>query len=281
MISLENFKKHLDYIKDCYEVLSPDEFFHYVKKGYFPKGSSLLTFDDGLADHYTWVFPELEKRGLKGIFFVPALPFVENRFIGIHKIHCLYGKMGYPRFMEEFKHAVDNADLGKDIFIHPEATNAYPYDTTDIAEFKYAINYLIPPETVSSVTDELFASSFNEKEMLDVFYMNIEQLQYMKAKGMTIGFHGYSHRPLSSLTDFEFIEEMEKCTRFLQERLNVEKLWLSFPYGDKSSVESRNIEILRKYDVQGAFFAEYSCNTTRYHLSRRDCVELEKLLSTR
>ena len=28
------------------------------------------TFDDGLAEHYTVVFPELEKRGFKGTFWI-------------------------------------------------------------------------------------------------------------------------------------------------------------------------------------------------------------------
>lgn len=32
----------------------------------------LLTFDDGTADHYTTVFPLLEARGIKGLFFVLA-----------------------------------------------------------------------------------------------------------------------------------------------------------------------------------------------------------------
>lgn len=35
------------------------------------------TFDDGLAEHYTIVFPELEKRGFKGTFGYAAI--IRNR----------------------------------------------------------------------------------------------------------------------------------------------------------------------------------------------------------
>lgn len=37
-----------------------------------PKSGYLLTFDDGTRDHYEVVYPLLERRKLKGIFFVPT-----------------------------------------------------------------------------------------------------------------------------------------------------------------------------------------------------------------
>ena len=56
-----------------------------------PSNSIILTFDDGLSCHYTYVFPELLKRNLWGIFFINSLPYINNKILNVHKIHLLVG----------------------------------------------------------------------------------------------------------------------------------------------------------------------------------------------
>ena len=54
----------------------------------------LLTFDDGLSDHYQYVLPELRRRGLWGIFYIPAGPYQSGRMLDVHCIHLLIGRYG-------------------------------------------------------------------------------------------------------------------------------------------------------------------------------------------
>jgi len=279
-ISLEHFRKHLDHIQDNYQVLSPEEFYYYLKRGSFPKSCSLLTFDDGLADHYIYVLPELEKRGLKGIFFVPTLPLIKKKFIDIHKIHCIYGRKGYEWFMEEFKKKLfENEVSVKKIFFHdPRACTAYPYDNIDIARFKYGVNYLLPTKIVSCIVDQVFSSLFDEKELFKTFYLSLNHLRELQDKEMAIGLHGHSHRPFSNLSDEELFEEMISSSSFFKEQLNIEHCFLSFPYGDETSVNQRNLVIIQQFKIKCAFFAEDSCNQTLYQLSRKDSMEMENLV---
>ncbi len=45
----------------------------------------LLTFDDGLKDHY-FVAKELKKRNLTGIFFIPSLPYENGKILNVHLV---------------------------------------------------------------------------------------------------------------------------------------------------------------------------------------------------
>ena len=98
----------------------------------------------------------------------------------------------------------------------------------------------------------------------------------MQSDGMTIGLHGYSHKPFSMLSSEELSTELEYCTSFFRDYLNDEVLFLSYPFGDHDSVNENNIEIIKKFNIKYAFFAETTGNEEYYHLSRSDCSELNR-----
>ena len=80
-----------------------------VKNGEFtvkdiPTNSVLLTFDDGLKDHFQFVFPELKKHGISGVFFPPSLPIEENIVLDVHKIHFILESVSDPsKIIKEIK----------------------------------------------------------------------------------------------------------------------------------------------------------------------------------
>ena len=45
-------------------------------------------------DHYTYVLPELERRGLWGLFYVPTGMYGRRKLLDVHRIHCLLGRFG-------------------------------------------------------------------------------------------------------------------------------------------------------------------------------------------
>ncbi len=280
-ISLEHFEKHLDYIQNHYRILHPDEFLFHLQKNIFPEKCAMLTFDDGLLDHYQYVAPVLKQRALGGIFFVCTQPLIERNILNVHKIHYLYGKKGYPWFAEKFKQCMleQPTKLGSDIFNHKNACSAYPYDTKQIAEFKYAINYLLPNAIVAEIVEQLFTSIISTKEQaIKEFYSSEKQLKDMLNNGMMIGGHGRTHRVLSTLTDEEVIEEIQQSCQFLSERLNVESNFFSYPYGDVQSINSMVMDKVQMNTVKAAFLAEPSLIFSKYQLGRIDCIELEKTL---
>ncbi|TXE85104.1 polysaccharide deacetylase [Campylobacter peloridis] len=95
-LSLENFKKQLDFFENKFGFVKYDDFINFKKtKNYESiKNKILLTFDDGLKDHFDFVFPELLKRKIFGIFFIPTKILNYKKALDVHRIHYLLGKYG-------------------------------------------------------------------------------------------------------------------------------------------------------------------------------------------
>ena len=89
----DDFKAQLDYFEKEYGFVKKDAFLNAFLGGPLPSGM-VLTFDDGLADHYVTVFPELQKRGLWGIFYVPTDPHMSGKMLSVHRTHLLLGAFG-------------------------------------------------------------------------------------------------------------------------------------------------------------------------------------------
>jgi len=70
-LPLSLFKRQLDYLKqEGYVTISLDNLYNYMISGEnIPEKSIILSFDDTNESDYTIVFPELKKRGFKGVFF--------------------------------------------------------------------------------------------------------------------------------------------------------------------------------------------------------------------
>lgn len=65
------FLKQMRYLKKYYHILSLDECVAILeKKKKIKPYSVVLTFDDGYANHYRYVFPALKKLGLPATFFI-------------------------------------------------------------------------------------------------------------------------------------------------------------------------------------------------------------------
>ena len=65
-LSVENFKKQLDFFEKNFGFLERNEWKYILKNNCVGnyKDKIILTFDDALKCHYEYVYPELKKRGL-------------------------------------------------------------------------------------------------------------------------------------------------------------------------------------------------------------------------
>lgn len=68
----KNFKKHINYLKNNYQIISLDFLVKNLEKDKVPKKSVVITFDDGYADNYYHALPALEE------FNVPATIFITS-----------------------------------------------------------------------------------------------------------------------------------------------------------------------------------------------------------
>ena len=93
-LNIQNFKKQLDYFDEKNSFMTKDEFYEVIIDKKYLNNKIILTFDDGLIDHYDYVLPELKKRNLWGMFFIPSGQYKKKELLHPHRIHFLLGKYG-------------------------------------------------------------------------------------------------------------------------------------------------------------------------------------------
>lgn len=79
VITVDNFKEHLDYLKKHkFKTLTMDEFYNWkIGKINLPQKSVLITFDDGFLSNYKYAFPLLKEYNMNATVFVVGA-FIEN-----------------------------------------------------------------------------------------------------------------------------------------------------------------------------------------------------------
>ena len=101
-LELDGFERQVNYFKKNFNLIDLNELLDVIYENKeVPTNSMLLTFDDGLKDHYEFVFPILSKSNIQGIFFPPSKPIIEsnvldesneslNRVCDINDTNCPY-----------------------------------------------------------------------------------------------------------------------------------------------------------------------------------------------
>ena len=71
-LHIDDFRQQLDRFVANDDLVEREVFFRALESGAAPARGCVLTFDDGFKDHFDFVLPALEARGLWGIFYVPT-----------------------------------------------------------------------------------------------------------------------------------------------------------------------------------------------------------------
>jgi len=273
VFNIEKFKKFLNEKQNDGFFISPKDFFDCINKNTnFPKNSHLLTFDDGLSCHYKYVFPELIERDIKALFFIPSGPFLLNNLLTVHKTHCIYGNLGYSRFRELFmlKSGI-NHDLFDESYVDIKAKEAYPYDVDQIANFKYAINYILKPSFTNPILNNIIETIQDFDKIEKYFYLTKNNIKEMSKFGMVFGYHGYSHKPFSKIDNNDLKNEFHDSKIFFIEATGESPISVSYPYGDNSSITEEKIDLIKTLGVKFGFMAEDHPYINRMRIPRLDC----------
>ena len=159
-----------------------------------PSSACLLTFDDGVCDHYLNAFRILHQRNLSGLFFIMDRCEKEG-FILAHKIHFLLAKLGLPGLHEAIWEKLN--PLQREQFKQAEKRYQLKYPPIS---FDKRINLLkaVLQRDLSAEVDPLLSDLFethvgSEKETAQKYYLNLEQIHEMAAGGMHFGGHSRNH----------------------------------------------------------------------------------------
>ena len=240
-LDVDLFLGQLEYINKYYNFITTEDLIeglHNDGKN-IPERSILLTFDDGLIDHYRFVFPLLKENGISGAFFPPARSIKERKILNVHKIHHILEKIdNYSTLVEEIKSGIDRDRSDFELEDYDTYYKRYAqqgrFDHKDVVFIKRMLQKGLPTEYRDKLTDTLF-KKFVSKDEVDFsyeLYLTVDNICEMNEQGMHIGGHGYNHDWLNVLSSQQQEFEIEQTIEFLNEfNVNMSAWTMCYPFG--------------------------------------------------
>ena len=153
-----------------------------------PPNACLLTFDDGLCDHFLNVFPLLRARGLSGLFFMLARRPGEDLPLPF-KLHYLKAALGFERLREMVWQRLDVNQRE----ICNTANTRYPARWGADGIFKTVLQRDLS-QAAEPMLSRLFAEQIGgEAEIAARSFVSQGKAREMLAGGMHCGGHSLSH----------------------------------------------------------------------------------------
>lgn len=266
-----NFERQLDALAAQRSILDYDEFRRRAAEGTAAlDGTALLTFDDGLADHYREIYPRLRARGLSGVFFVCSGPLERAELLNVHRVHLLLARLGAERLDEEVRVAL--AQAGHSGAARADRSGIYRYDAARDFDVKKALNYDIPYEVADEVLTRLFARLVgDEPRHAREHYMSEAMIREMAAGGMRIGGHTRRHRVLSRLDAAGQRHELSDLA-LLRDLSGREDVPFSYPFGHPHTYDATTLGLLDEMGYDSAFTV-----IRELERGRRDRFEIARL----
>jgi peptidoglycan/xylan/chitin deacetylase (PgdA/CDA1 family) len=279
-LHIDDFTKQLDYFGGEYGFVSKEEFKELLSSTMPTTKGVVLTFDDGFKDHYHYVLPELLKRGLWGIFYIPTSPFITRRLIDVHRIHLLVGKHGGTVIADAIREIITE-DMLSHAHVEEFLTETYKglNNSASTNYVKRLLNYFIDYKYRQSVLDELMSTYYpNEDDLVQDFYMTEAELAHMHYSGMVLGSHTVTHPVMSKLTIEEQEKEIVSSFQMIESITGKHALrTFCYPYGGFHTFTAETEDLLEKnsclfsFNVEPRDIDQRDLANRRQALPRFDC----------
>lgn len=248
------FKEQIAYLKKHYHFVTVEAVIDaFSNKTQLPEHSVLLTFDDAYSDHFTHVFPLLEKEKIQGAFYPPVKAVTEHTVLDVNKIHFILASTPeekIPALLHEIKVLLDQYRdeynlLSFDDYFN-ELAIANRFDCKEVIFVKRLLQVRLDECLRSIITNVLFRKivGMDEAAFSRELYMSMDQIKCMVDCGMHIGSHGYDHYWLGSLSKEKQEFEIKKSIEFIASvGGDIDNWSICYPYGNYND---DTIELLKQ-----------------------------------
>ncbi len=243
-VLLDDFRRQLASYRDRFEMATLESALAFLSGTYNPpRPMCLLTFDDGLKEHYADVTPLLARAGVHGVFFLQTSAPL-GRVAAVHKQHFLLAALGFESYRSRFIARLTCATLNPSLDVDDEQVRrVYRWDPIDVARFKYLVNFVIADDIRLPILDELFSEVLGgEQEFARRLYIDWAEAREMQAAGMVLGGHSHAHEVLSKMTRPALRHDLVQCGTLLGTHLRPQPLWpFSYPYGHADATSANEV----------------------------------------
>jgi peptidoglycan/xylan/chitin deacetylase (PgdA/CDA1 family) len=272
-LSLDAFVTQVQHLRSRFEMATLETALAFLEGRYDPvRPLCLLTFDDGLKEHYTTVLPVLHDLGVEGLFFIPT-GCIEGRVASVHKNHFLLASLGLDRYRRAFLDQLSRSSPATPTEVDAaKAQQYYRFDTPEVAAFKYLVAVGLSNELRAEVLDGVFAAFLgDEASFARELYLSWAEARALQEAGMVLGGHSHLHAVLRGLSGEAQRADLAGCAAMMHQRLHEQPVWpFSYPYGEYDDV---TIDVLREVGFQCAFTVSVGTNPASqdpYQLRRLD-----------
>ena len=272
-LHIENFKKQIKYFKNKYNFIDCKRIFD--KSENFQTKDLFLTFDDGLKMHYDFVYPQLKKNKINGIFYLSTLPFTKNKILTVHKIHILLSKIKNDLLLTYINKNLDKSMVDKNkIKKFRKSIYIKQKNLDENVKIKKILNYSIKTNFRSYFIGKMFKFFFptlSESRFVKEYYLSEKNLNEMLDNNMILGTHTQNHEVLSSLSFKNAKQEVDLSLDYLEQFTDYKTF--CYPYGSKESYNKEIVKHLNKKNVS------FSVTVTNKNISKNDLINKRQELS--
>jgi hypothetical protein len=265
-LPLAAFEAQLDGLMRDYEMIGWNEVRDaLLENKALPERACLLTFDDGLCDHYRNVFPALRRRNLSGIFFTMARD--ENVLPLPFRLHYLIASLGLEKLREEIWMRLNEQQRA----ISQQAEARYRARWSSETDVWKCVWQRELEEVVNPMARELLAQHVgSEQELARQLFLSDEEIREMRAGGMTFGGHSATHPWFDFISPARRANEIAASKNFL-EQFEPPPFAFAYPYGGLADDAP---QLLQQNHFVAAFTTrEQTQHTDAFYMGRFDGEE--------
>ena len=232
------FKKQLTMLEQNFKIISFDEAlkFSYEKNlSSIKKIGVLITFDDGLSDHFL-AAKILAEHNIKSIFFIPTCILKDELPANPIIIHYGIALFGLEQFLIALRSALKKNKLELEKFNVNYVSgrdNVWKKIDETKSIFKYRLDYKKSRDVLLHIYENLILTKY--PDIIKKMHVNKKQVKEMIEMGHTIGAHTHTHISVAvtSLSKKDFYKEMIFPKKYFESEFNIPINSFSYPFGEK------------------------------------------------
>ena len=245
-LDLASFRLLLDELESKYGILKRDDW-EAIKAGEMRAGC-LLTFDDGLSDHWKYCLPELTERKLHAQFYVCCDPLIDAQPLSAHVAHRLLMEFDAARLVSEFRPILMERGVVTERSSSADAAYLMDQDSFAFKEFKRLINHtefpLLTRDALSELVENLIGDSCSN--FMDGWYLETQHLRQIAAMGFQVESHTCTHSLLTSKeAENRLGQEIRESRGLISEIAGYPVMEFAYPYGETDSYNLDVISVVR------------------------------------
>lgn len=248
IIPYKVFVSQIEQLAKRFPVISLNSAVRQCREGQIrAKAQIVLSFDDGYADNYEFVFAFLKQKGLPGVFFVPTDYMGGSKPLWDWELMLLLNK----------HNGITSVPSGTGEILRLPHEAMRTYSLRVFRELKSMDPY-VRQESMRALKEKLSDTSFACPA--EDRFLSWPQLKEMSDAGMEVGSHAISHSSLARMP-FEAAEkEISLSKESIESRLHKPCLHFAFPFGSQTDYNDVLVRSVKKAGYQSCMLNVHGYN---------------------